>query len=155
MRGCGNRGAAGSYLKQNYEMLAERARADGGVPCTVPDLRERFDRYAVASSRRGSRKSILSSPPSRGTTLRGDPARASNTLRRSSGAMRSARRRSRDRETSARASSSRVGRPASSPAAASTVFFVDRVVDRLERQPGQHGGLGRGEKGIVRLHDVT
>jgi hypothetical protein len=26
MRGCGNRGAAGSYLKQNYEMLAERAR---------------------------------------------------------------------------------------------------------------------------------
>jgi hypothetical protein len=25
-RGCGNRGAAGSYLKQNYEMLAERAR---------------------------------------------------------------------------------------------------------------------------------
>jgi hypothetical protein len=26
MRGCGNRGAAGSYLKQNYEMLAERPR---------------------------------------------------------------------------------------------------------------------------------
>jgi hypothetical protein len=26
MRCCGNRGAAGSYLKQNYEMLAERAR---------------------------------------------------------------------------------------------------------------------------------
>ena len=24
MRGFGNRGAAGSYLKQNYEMLAER-----------------------------------------------------------------------------------------------------------------------------------
>ena len=31
-------------------------------------------------------------------------------------------------------------------------LLVDRVVHRLERQPGQHGGFGRREQGVVRLH---
>ena len=37
MRGCGNRGAAGSYLKQNYEMLAERARGLLSGDASRPD----------------------------------------------------------------------------------------------------------------------
>ena len=32
---------------------------------------------------------------------------------------------------------------------------VDRVVHRLQRQPGKDGGLGRREQGIVRLHGLV
>jgi hypothetical protein len=39
-RGCGNRGAAGSYLKQNYEMLAERARGLLSGDVSRPDEHE-------------------------------------------------------------------------------------------------------------------
>jgi hypothetical protein len=39
-RGCGNRGAAGSYLKQNYEMLAERARGLLSGEVSRPDEHE-------------------------------------------------------------------------------------------------------------------
>jgi hypothetical protein len=40
MRGFGNRGAAGSYLKQNYEMLAERARGLLSGEVSRPDEHE-------------------------------------------------------------------------------------------------------------------
>jgi hypothetical protein len=40
MRGCGNRGAAGSYLKQNYEILAERARGFFSGEVSRPDEHE-------------------------------------------------------------------------------------------------------------------
>src|SRR5580700_5194584 len=40
MRGCGNRGAAGSYLKQDYEMLAERARGLLSGEVSRPDEHE-------------------------------------------------------------------------------------------------------------------
>ena len=40
MRGRGNRGAAGSYLKQNYEMLAERARGLLSGEVSRPDEHE-------------------------------------------------------------------------------------------------------------------
>jgi hypothetical protein len=43
MRGCGNRGAAGSYLKQNYEMLAERARGLLSGEVSRPDEHALFE----------------------------------------------------------------------------------------------------------------
>ena len=48
MRGCGNRGAAGSYLKQNYEMLAERVVRDDGVFDAVEIGPSRFPIIGVA-----------------------------------------------------------------------------------------------------------
>jgi hypothetical protein len=53
MRGFGNRGAAGSYLKQNYEMLAEQARGLLSGEVSRPDEHEtrRHTIYLLATGR--------------------------------------------------------------------------------------------------------